>query len=142
MKLKNYTTSVPVERSIAEIEKYLVMFGASHVMKEYLSDGRVLSLSFKFENNGYKLPINSEGISKIMYKKGSLTQTQQAHCERVAWRLIKDWVHAQLSIIVAGQAKPDEVLLPYLWDGKRTLYESYKKNLVQIGTGGNNEITN
>jgi len=132
MRLKNYTTSVNADKSILEIEKFLTMFGASHVMKEYLSDGLVRTLSFKISGRGYKVPANVDGVEKVMFTRGASTQKQHEQAYRVAWRIIRDWVHSQLSITVSGQAQPDEVLLPYLWDGKKTLYEAYKEGALQI----------
>lgn len=132
MKLKNYTTSVSVDKSIMEIERFLTMFGATHVMKEFLSDGTVKSLSFKIQNKGYKLPMNVEGVEKIMFKRSSLTPNQRQQAYKTTWRIIRDWVHSQLSLLASGQAQPEEVLLPYLWDGKRTLYQAWKNNLIQI----------
>ena len=40
MTLKNYTTGVPADRTILEIERLLADFGASAIMKNYLKDGR------------------------------------------------------------------------------------------------------
>ena len=61
MKIKNYTTKVPAVRSIDEIEKILVDFGATHIMKTY-QDGLVMGLAFRMENQGYQLPANVEGV--------------------------------------------------------------------------------
>jgi hypothetical protein len=132
MKLINYTTSVSADKSIIEIEKILSQFGASAVMKEFRTDGRIICLSFKLDGKGYKIPLNSEGVETVMYKKGAKKESQQLQAYRVACRIIKDWIHAQLSLIISGQAQPDQVLLPYLWDGKRTLYEAYRDGKLQI----------
>jgi hypothetical protein len=55
---------------------------------------------------------------------------EQAH--RIAWRILKDWIHAQISIVYTGQATPDQIMLPYMYDGKRTLYEAYKDGTLQL----------
>ncbi|GAG95531.1 unnamed protein product, partial [marine sediment metagenome] len=47
---------------------------------------------------------------------------------RVAWRIIKDWTHAQLSLIASGQAQPLEIFLPYMFDGKLTFFEKFEAN--------------
>lgn len=132
-KMKNYTTDVPASRSIGEIEKLLSHFGAAAVMKEFTSDGRVHSLSFKLQDKAFKLPANINGVKKILYtdvrphhsKNGMKRRDDRAN--RVAWRILKDWIHAQLSLIASGQAHPEQIFLPYLYDGKskRTLYETY-----------------
>lgn len=33
--------------------------------------------------------------------------------KRVSWRIVKDWVEAQLAIIESGQAEMGEVFMPY-----------------------------
>lgn len=47
-----------------------------------------------------------------------------AGAQRTGWRILKDWVAAQLAIIEAGLATLPEVMLPYalLSDGQ-TLYK-------------------
>src|SRR3990167_41375 len=133
MKLKNYTTGIEAEKSIMEIEKILAQFGASHIMKEYLSDGTATSLVFRLNNNSFRIPANVDGVQKALGKSGRIPmQKKRDEAYRVAWRIIKDWVHAQLSIIYSGQAQPEQVMLPYLWDGKQTLYHRYKEGRLQL----------
>lgn len=137
-KLKNYTTGISAEKSVMEIEQLLSAFGASHVMKEFAGDGGAKSIAFRLDEQSYKLPANVDGVKQALYgeKKASFrrnagTNRDEQSC-RVAWRIIRDWLHAQLSVIASGQAKPDEVMLPYLWDGKRTLYTAYKNGALQL----------
>jgi len=135
LKLKNYTTSIPAERTILEIEKLLADFGARTVVKEYLEDGRAHFLAFKIGGNlTYKLPANISGVYNVIYgnktsRRGRGTkQSREQQAYRVAWRIIKDWLHAQLSLIESGQGNPEQVLLAYAYDGKRTLYEAWVEN--------------
>ena len=39
--LKNYTTKVPVSRTMQEIEKILLQFGATGIGHEFDEDGRI-----------------------------------------------------------------------------------------------------
>lgn len=129
--IKNYTTDVPAERSISEIEKILASFGASAIIKEFNPDGKVSSLLFRIENESFKLPANTDGVKEILFKgKGGqhrkdYKKSREAAADRVSWRIIKDWIHAQLSLIASGQAHPHEVFLPYMFDGKKTLYQTF-----------------
>lgn len=138
IKLKNYSTTVEAEKSIMEIEQLLTMFGSDAIMKEFTGDGKVRSLSFKFQNKPYKLPANVEGVAKVLYSNKKISYRRDGMANRdknaynVAWRILKDWLHSQLSIIASGQAVPEEVLLPYLFDGSRTLYQAYKEGRVQL----------
>ena len=129
--IKNYSTEVPADRSILEIERILTSFGAEAIMKEFTSDGKTHSLSFKFNNQAFKLPANIKGVKEVLYSgvknyhgRDSMKK-RDARAYRVAWRIIKDWIHAQLSLIASGQAEPGQIFLPYMFDGKRTLYEKY-----------------
>ena len=137
-KLKNYTTEIPADKSIFETEQMLAAFGASAVMKQYLSDGKIYSMSFKLGEKGFKLPANVQGVYDVLYagkkerhgKDNMKNRDEQAY--RVAWRIIRDWLHSQLSLIASGQAQPDEIMMPYTYDGKQTLYEAYKTGRLQL----------
>jgi hypothetical protein len=139
--LKNKTTGIAAEKTIQEIEMLLAKFGASAVIKEYLQDGRCFSLSFKLKDKAFKLPANSEGVYAAMFggkrqnhrRDAMANRDEQAY--RTCWRIIKDWLHAQLSLIASGQAQPDQVLLPYMFNGKQTLYEAYKDGTLRLGDG-------
>ena len=49
--------------------------------------------------------------------------------ERIAWRVCKLWLDAQITHINLDQAKPQEVFLPYLvMPNNRTLYETMEDN--------------
>lgn len=129
--IKNYSTEVPAETSISQIEKILASFGAEAVMKEYTTDGKVHSLSFKFQNQGFKLPANINGVKEVLfagrrsYHGRDSMKKREDRAYRVSWRIIKDWIHAQLSLIASGQATPQQIFFPYMFDGKRTLYQKY-----------------
>jgi hypothetical protein len=131
-KMKNYTTDISAERSILEIEKLLTLFGAEAVIKKYTTEGRVDSLMFQLQGDAFKLPANVKGVEEILYessrsaRSGDGMKRRGERSYRVAWRIIKDWTHAQLSLIASGQAQPQEIFLGYMFDGKRTLFQKYE----------------
>ena len=131
-KMKNYTTDISADRSILEIEKFLTLFGAGAIIKEYTPDGRVHSLMFKLQDDAFKLPANVSGVKEVLYKSsrsahsGDGAKRREERAYRVAWRIIKDWVHAQLSLIASGQAQPQEIFLPYMFDGKTTFFQRFE----------------
>ena len=144
-KMKNYTTDISADRSILEIEKFLALFGAGAIIKEYTPDGRVHSLMFKILNDAFKLPANVDGVKEILYqgtrsqhsRDGAKRREERAY--RVAWRIIKDWTHAQLSLIASGQAQPQEIFLPYMFDGKTTFFQRFEsERLLTQKAGGKN----
>lgn len=131
----NYTTKIPADRSIGEISKMLAKAGASAVMHEYDDNGDIKSLSFKMKMDaqeiGFRLPANWTGIEAIMTeerrKRNSTLRPwmmEKDHFINVAWRVIKDWIEAQLALIEANQATTAQVFLPYAITGDgRTLSE-------------------
>jgi len=127
--IKNYTTEIPADRSILEIEKLLTLFGAAAIIKEYTPDQRVHSLSFKLQDEAFRLPVSVEGVKKILFEGVRAQRDSEKRREekayRVSWRILKDWTHAQLSLIASGQAQAMEIFLPYLFDGKTTLYQKF-----------------
>ena len=135
-KLKNYTTSIDSNKTISEIEKILVSFGADKIMKQYAEDGTPNSLMFSIQKLSYQLPANIEK-AKERLKKLKIPQSRlDEQAPKVAWRVIKDWLHSQLSLIYIGQAEIDQGLLPYMSNGVETVYEIYKSGNLQIENKG------
>ena len=137
-KLKSSTTNVSADRSILLIEKLLTNFGADKIYKQYLTDGKCTSIQFMLDKKGYKLPANIDGVFNVLFKRGSHTQSRDLKAYNVSWRIIANWVHSQLSIIASGQAQPDEVLLPYMYNGKQTFFEAYKSGNLMLSSGDEN----
>ena len=140
MSIKGYTTTVSCEQTVMEIEMILVQFGADAIIKEYAGDGTIRQLSFKFQGHGYQLPAN---VDKVKERLVELKETHRikmktsmadmdAQAVRVAWRVLKDWLHSQMTVIYIGQAEVDQVLLPYMSDGRRTVYEMFKDGTLAI----------
>lgn len=134
--MKNYTSEVPVEKTVARIEEALVRSGASNIMKEYVA-GRVSGISFALSNpNGGKviirLPANIEAVFEVLRKqvKRHNHQTQQRlheQSKRTAWKLMQDLVEVQLSLVEMRQAEALEVFMPYVWNGQRSFYAHVKE---------------
>lgn len=142
MPLKNYTTKIPVDRTIMEIEKMLVSHGATKILKEF-DDPNNEVISFMINvgegrNIPFRLPMNLERILAALreqYNSGKLTSSQRSVVKRavenreqarkVGWRILKDWVDAQMAILDLKLAKIQEVFLPYAYDleQKKTFYE-------------------
>lgn len=135
MKLKNYTSDVPISRTVARIEECLAEAGATGIMKDY-KDGLLTALSFRAQlPNGrtlaVRLPANVDGVFSAMMKEVKKPQHGTAarireQAGRTAWKLMQDWAEVQLSLIHMEQADFVQVFLPYVWDGKTTYYEQLK----------------
>lgn len=137
MAMKNYTSEVPISSSMARIEKNLVIAGAKKIMRDYDADGNCISISFQIvtdrETLGFQLPSRVEAIYKKLYSKYTRPTTKseeivRAQAGRTAWKIISDWVEIQITMIELEQAELAQVFLPYLFDGKQTFYDKFKKD--------------
>jgi hypothetical protein len=105
-------------------------------MQDYDGEGRPQALCFaidtKFGMRGIKLPANVDAVHKVLAKQKVKCDREQA--ERVAWRILKDWVEAQMAILESEMVQMDEIFLPYMVakDGLTT-YELYRENQLLIG---------
>jgi hypothetical protein len=125
------TTTVPVERTVGEINAYLVQAGAREILTEY-ENGKIKGIKFSLETRGatqiYKVPAKVEPVERILQRHDRRVGRQMqrmAQAERTAWRLVYRWVQAQLAFIQLGQVKADQVFLPYAQDETgKTFYEA------------------
>ena len=153
MPILNYTTSVPVEKTVGEITSLLVRKGARSITSEFADSGSIRAVGFVMAVGGlpvhFQLPSNSAGVKAVMLKEEPFTPRHRGtrieyekragdQAERVAWRILKDWIEAQLALIESGQAEMGQVFMPYATnhDG-RTMYELFvESNQKQLGAGG------
>jgi len=137
MPILNYTTSITTEKTAVEIQKKLVAAGAQAFMSEYDDSGVMSTMTFKIGNLYFRLPINIEGVYGAMNDDHKIPSRYKTYeqASRVAWRIIKDWIEAQIAIIQAGQADLKQVFLPYLQQPEgKTLYEMIKDNEFKLLT--------
>ena len=134
MPIANYTTSIKAEKTVGEIQGMLARAGALQVLFDF--DGPVVSaISFRLEHDGamvsFRLPANISSIYVVLQRDDGvprrLKTTEQA--AKVAWRIIKDWLRAQLAIVEAEQAEMVEVFLPYAQNPAtgQTLYKQLEQ---------------
>lgn len=142
MPLKNYSTEVPALKSVMEIERKLVAHGAVSIMIDYDSNHAPEALSFIIPTRHgeiqFRLPANIKAVSALLLKQLSSSTYRQwdtayqaekkkkieVQASRVAWRIIMDWVDAQLAIIETEMVTLEQVFLPYMEiKGGKTLYE-------------------
>ena len=137
MPLLNYTTKVDVYTTIGAIQGILVKHGAKKIMQDYDDGGHVQALSFMVETpadpRGVRLPANAEAVQRVLTRQKVKADREQA--ERVAWRIVKDWVEAQMAILESEMVQLDEIFLPYMIinNSGQTLFEHYRQNQLMIG---------
>jgi hypothetical protein len=132
--LKNYTTEVPANRSISEIQEMLQKRGVAGVMMEYeQGTGRIESLAFKIDINGqswgFRLPLRWRQAHDVLYRRSKrearYTKTREDHAYRVAWRILRDWVAIQMALVELEIVQMQEVFLPYVVQRNgQTLFEN------------------
>lgn len=142
MAILNYTTSVSALTSIGQITALLVRKGARAITTEYAENGEVEAVSFIMTVGGipvrFFLPANVAGVSSVMLKdqpwsyrrvgdKSQYESKIRAQAVNVAWRILKDWVEAQMALVESGQAEPAQVFMPYATqqDGRTTMWQMY-----------------
>jgi hypothetical protein len=133
----NYSTKIPAARSVSECQQLLAEAGAAAVAVMY-EDRKPCGLSFRLETphgmRDFSMPVSVAGVHKMLRTArdtahiGRPMLESEEHAVRVAWRVIRDWLEAQLAIIAAQMATLDEVMLPYLQvESGLTLYEAYRE---------------
>lgn len=130
MPILNYTTKVDSAKTIAQITAILVKHGARKIITDYDESKLPIGVTFYIQLNEqpilFALPCNYEGVLAVMKKDKNITRSlcTKEQALRVSWRILKDWIEAQLAIIEAGLATLPEVMLPYaVTKNGQTLYQ-------------------
>ena len=134
MAILNYTTTIESYKTVSEIENILVKHKATSIMKNYSGEA-LESLSFLVDV-GYnqipiKMPAKVDECLKVLQnekKKNSKVKATREQAERVAWRILKDWVEAQMALLDINMVKMEEVFMPYIVDKTgQTLFEKLEE---------------
>jgi hypothetical protein len=140
--LLNYTTTIDVNKTLGEIQKSLVTHGARKIMYDYDDDGHIQALCFqiatKSGDRGIKLPANVPSIYEVLKRQKKVgkikTNPDYNQAERVAWRIIKDWLEAQMAILETQMVQIDEIFLPYMLNKNgQTFFQAYQQNKLMSG---------
>ena len=143
MPLLNYTTKVSARKTIGEVQGLLVQAGARSIMATYDDIGNATGIAFSIDTGygirSFALPVNAQRVHAVLLReKVSSTYQTPEHAERVAWRILKDWLEAQLAIIATEMVTLDQVMLPYMHadeGGGRTVYELYVERQLALPQG-------
>ena len=144
--IKNYTSGVPVDKTISRIETLLVESGASNITKDY-KDNKLDAVCFMVvmpntgERVAVRLPAKVDAVYETLRaevkrpREGTLEKLKD-QAGRTAWKLMQDWISVQLSLIQMNQVEFLQVFLPYVWTGKTTFYELLKGQGFKALTDG------
>lgn len=132
MPILNYTTHKDASTSISEIQKILVKHGCRKISVDYDVNGLASNLTFTgiFNNQAvfYSLPCNFDKVHKVLLKqtKDRRYNTKE-QAIRTGWRILKDWIEAQMAIVETEMVDISEVFLPYMVTrGGERLYDYIK----------------
>jgi len=141
MPLLNYTTQVSAQRTVSQIQAMLAGVGARRVMVEYDDAGRVTGVAFTVHTvhgeRSFFLPAAAEKVAGVLSRQRVPARyATLEHAERVAWRIVKDWLEAQLAIIATEMVTLDQVMLPYMASGDgRTMWDLYLDQQLALPAG-------
>lgn len=136
MAILNYTTTVDAFKTVSEIEYILMKHKAKSIMKNY--DGETITgLSFLIDVGTQqipvKLPVKIDECLAVLRKekrenpRKQIKDTRQ-QAERVAWRILKDWVEAQMALLDIEMVRFEEIFLPYIeTDNGQTIFDRLEK---------------
>lgn len=135
MAILNYTTSISTEKTAAEIQKKLAMAKAQAVLCEYDDNGVMCAMSFRLNTPhgmiSFKLPSKTQGVYKALQRDAKVPKRLKTNeqAARVSWRIVKDWVEAQLAMVEADQADMVELFLPHAQNlNGQTVYQSLEQS--------------
>jgi len=140
MGLLNYTTKISASKSISEIQVLLQENGAKAILTEFGDEGYIEALSFKVNVKGndimFKLPCQWEPVAEILKYEVKVPKYVREDPEllkdqalRVSWRVLKDWVEAQMAILQMEMVEMQQVFLPYaVTRSGQTVYEQISEN--------------
>jgi hypothetical protein len=140
--LLNYTTTIAASKTAAEVQAMLAKAGARSVMTEYDSAGSATGVAFTITVPGgvetYSLPVRADRVLTVLQRqKVERRYSTPDHAERVAWRIVKDWLEAQLAIVATEMVSLPQVMLPYMHADATgaTVFEVYDRQR-QLGPSG------
>lgn len=136
MAILNYTTTIDAFKTVSEIEYILMKHQAKSIQKDY-ENGRIVSLSFVVDNGRMlfpvRMPAKVERCYQSLKKERAKSPNKQIivtmeQAEKVSWRILKDWVEAQMALLDIEIAKMEEIFMPYIVDRSgQTLFEKLER---------------
>jgi hypothetical protein len=150
----NYSTTIPAKRTVGECTDLLAEAGADAIGLTYegprsarVPTGLRFQIMTPAGPQSFVMPVNIDAVAKLLagalergelFRKGGLPLSRYAtreHAVMVAWRIIRDWLEAQLAIIDAEMVTLDQVMLPYLQVEGGSLYELVRAQHLALPGG-------
>lgn len=132
MAILNYTTTIDSFKTVSEIEHILMKHKAKSIMKNYEGES-ITGLSFLIDTGRQqipvRLPVKVDECLEVLKKEKKENPRKQIkdtreQAERVAWRILKDWVEVQMALLDIKMVRFEEIFLPYIeTNSGQTIYE-------------------
>lgn len=141
MPLLNYTSTVSAQKSIAQITARLAKAGARGVAQEFDTAGNVVGLEFAIPFGAdvlrYRLPCDATAVRTVLQRQQVSARYLTAdHVRRVAWRILHDWIAAQLALIETQMVTLPQVMLPYhVTSDGLTVYDQFVRTQHALTRG-------
>ena len=135
--IKNYTSTVAINKSVQHIEDQLIRHGAQEILK-IIEGGKLVGIAFIISVSGknipFRIPARLDRVEKKLREliRRPINGTLQRVAEqagKTAWKILSDWVDIQMTLIDLEQAELAEVFMPFAYDHrtKQTFFEQVKK---------------
>lgn len=145
MAILNYTTTVDSYKTVAEIEYILMKHNAKTVLKNYENES-IVGLSFLIDTGSQQIPVKmpvkiDECLLVLQNEKKKNPKKQikatRDQAERVAWRILKDWLEAQMALLDIEMVRFEEIFLPYIETSNgQTVFEIIKEKQFLLEVAG------
>jgi hypothetical protein len=139
MAILNYTTKIDAWKTVGEIQQIIARHGATHVNiknEGSMPVAMVFTIDYQGTPLNFSLPCNYAGVLNSLSRNKKIPGTfkNEEQALRVGWRIVKDWVEAQLAMVEAEVAAIQEVFMPYLIIPSTgvTLYKSFEKKGLKL----------
>ena len=132
MPLLNYTTKVNAQKTVTEVMGLLVAKGADEISIVYDDNRQPCGLKWsvlspRLGRVAFALPCNTDAVFvKLTEQRVMVTspESRRQQAIRTSWRILKDWVVAQMALLETGMVTMDEIFLPYMLSGGQTFYQA------------------
>lgn len=138
MPIKCYTTTIDCNKTVGEIQAVLSKHGANQILIEYQA-GAPVSLIFEISlpndtKQSIKLPANIDRVHEVLKQEKIQPKLQTyEQAQKVAWRILKNWLDAQLALLEMNMVSVAQIMLPYFCSRNgETIYELYEKGNLRI----------
>lgn len=135
-KRKGATSSTPIERTRAAIDKLLREWGCRRISWSDDFEEGIVEVAFVFLSQGGS-PLCARFTLRMVSDDPNLnTQAKIEADQRGRFRTLYYWLQGALDAVDAGIVPADQLFMPWLIDDKgRTFYEAVAPRLEQLSSG-------